>query len=115
MSDIANQLAFVSACRQVERVKGLADLYIVPPVASFSVLEFGSFEELKKIGLTHGRVEVDKWLKTFDAGEGFKSAWFQNSNSSSVNPTSDVISSGSSHSRNNSSRNLLEKEDIEKK
>ena len=87
MSDIANQLAFVSACRQVERVKGMADLYILPPVRDYSTLEFGAFEVLKEIGLKYGGNEIDKWLKRFDPGEGFQSAWLQNAKEQLCGPS----------------------------
>jgi len=107
MADIANQLAFVSACRQVERVKGLADLYILPPVRGHSVLEFGAFTILKQIGLTYGGEEIDKWLQRFDAGEGFKSAWFQKSKEQS----SGTPSPEKSKRRPNSSLNLFKNSD----
>ena len=79
MADIADQLAFVAACRQVERVKGMADLYIVPPVNDYSTLQFGDFDTIRDIGLRYGGSEIDKWLNSFNPGEGYKYAWHQKS------------------------------------
>jgi hypothetical protein len=106
MADIANQLAFVSACRQVERVKGLADLYILPPVGGYSTLEFGAFQTLKEIGLSYGGSEIDKWLKKFDAGEGFRSAWLQSATlpvQSGEGSSTTTAEEGSGRRKNNSS------------
>lgn len=66
MADIADQLAFVSAIQQIEKVKKLADVCISPPVQQYSVLDFGSFDILKQIGLTSARQEIEKWLKFLD-------------------------------------------------
>lgn len=105
MADIANQLAFVSACRQVERVKGLADLYILPPVRDYSVLQFGAFSTLKDIGLKFGGVTLDKWLQKFEAGEGFKSVWLQKSKEKSIG--SSPMANANKRRNNNSSLNLF--------
>lgn len=70
MSDIATQIAFVSACRQIQRVKGVADLYIVPPVNRYSTLDFGFFEEIKQIGLDYGRLSIDSWLQSLPPTKG---------------------------------------------
>jgi hypothetical protein len=67
MADIADQLAFVSAVQQVEKVKEMADVCICPPVQQFSVLQFGSFDELKRIGLVSARGEIERWLKLLDS------------------------------------------------
>lgn len=63
MGDIADQLAFVSAVQQVERVKEEADICIFPPVQKYSVLDFGSFDVLRKLGLDSARSAIKKWLR----------------------------------------------------
>lgn len=66
MADIADQLAFVSAIQQIEKVKEMADVCISPPVQQYSVLDFSSFDTLKHIGLVSARDEIEKWLKFLD-------------------------------------------------
>ncbi|CAE7820306.1 sws [Symbiodinium microadriaticum] len=75
MSDIATQIAYVSACRQIQRVKGVADLYIVPPISQYSVLDFGHFEEIKQVGLDFGRQSIDKWLESLPAKKKGQYGW----------------------------------------
>ena len=74
MSDIATQIAYVSACRQIQRVKGVADLYIMPPISQYSVLDFGHFDEIKKVGLDFGRQSIDRWLASLPS-KGKKYGW----------------------------------------
>lgn len=73
MADIADQLAFVSAVQQVEKVKDLADVCICPPVQQYSVLEFDAFDALKRIGLESARKEIEKWLTFLDTEVGASS------------------------------------------
>jgi len=56
LPEIQSRLAFVSCVRQLEQVK-CADYctYIRPPIDGFKSLQFGSFDEIMKIGYTHGK------------------------------------------------------------
>jgi hypothetical protein len=75
MADIATQIAFVSACRQIRRVRGIADLYIVPPVDKYSVLDFKYFQEIRQIGLEHGREVVKNWFDSLPNEEKSRFGW----------------------------------------
>jgi hypothetical protein len=85
MSDIATQIAFVSACRQIQRVRGIADLYIVPPVNRYSTLDFHFFEEIKQIGLDYGRNSIDMWLESLRSKGGVsKCSWLASAQASAA-------------------------------
>lgn len=75
MADIATQIAFVSACRQIRRVRGIADLYIIPPVDKYSVLDFQKCHELRQIGLEYGREVIEKWLSSLTVEEKKRLSW----------------------------------------
>jgi hypothetical protein len=75
MADIATQIAFVSACRQIRRVKGIADLYILPPVDKYSVLDFQCVTEIRQIGLDYGREAIAKWLDSLPIEEKNRLSW----------------------------------------
>ena len=62
MAEISTQLAYVAACRHINKIKSMADLYIRPPVEEYSVLDFGKFEELHDLGLSVGRERVKDWI-----------------------------------------------------
>jgi hypothetical protein len=62
MADISQQLVFVAACRQREKVKPLADLYLLPRVDQFSTLDFGKSNEIRKIGYDHCKEQLNPWL-----------------------------------------------------
>jgi predicted acylesterase/phospholipase RssA len=75
MADIATQIAFVSACRQIRRVKGIADLYILPPVDKYSVLDFHYVQEIRQIGLDYGREAIAKWLDSLPIDQRHRLSW----------------------------------------
>ncbi len=53
---------------QQARVKrNLADVYIRPPVESFNILGFASYEEIIEIGYETARAQIEQWLRTPDA------------------------------------------------
>ncbi len=67
MASVGDQLVFVTAVQQLQKVKPLADIFISPPVQDFSPMDYGQLDKLKQIGLICGREEIDKWLKVVDA------------------------------------------------
>lgn len=76
MADIATQIAFVSACRQIRRVRGIADLYILPPVDKYSVLDFQCNKEIRQIGLDYGREVISQWLESLPMEVKVRLSWF---------------------------------------
>nr|CAD7269112.1 unnamed protein product [Timema shepardi] len=56
LPDIQSRLAYVSCVRQLEEVKS-SDYceYIRPPIDKYRTLQFGSFDEIKDVGYTHGK------------------------------------------------------------
>ena len=90
MADIATQIAFVSACRQIRRVRGIADLYILPPVDKYSVLDFQCDQEIRQIGLEYGREVITNWLESLPTDERGRLSWLsqasQFKNKNKTNP-----------------------------
>lgn len=82
MADIATQIAFVSACRQIRRVKGVADLYILPPIDKYSVLDFQCHKEIRQIGLDYGREVISKWLESLPNEVKVRLSWLSTSKKS---------------------------------
>ncbi|XP_026288620.1 neuropathy target esterase sws isoform X3 [Frankliniella occidentalis] len=64
MPDIQSRLAYVSCVRQLEEVKN-SDYceYIRPPIDKYKTLQFGSFDEIKDVGYTHGKTYFAGLLK----------------------------------------------------
>ncbi|KAI8802399.1 hypothetical protein BJ742DRAFT_832941 [Cladochytrium replicatum] len=64
IAEIQSRLAYVSSVKQLEEAKNLEGvLYIHPPVSKFGILEFGSHEEIEKVGYEFGKDMVKKWRK----------------------------------------------------
>jgi len=55
LPDIQSRLAYVSCVRQLEEVRN-SDYctYIRPPIDRYKTLQFGSFDEIKDVGYSHG-------------------------------------------------------------
>ncbi|CAH1402894.1 unnamed protein product [Nezara viridula] len=56
LPEIQSRLAYVSCVRQLEEVKA-SDYceYIRPPIDKYKTLQFGSFDEIKEVGYSHGK------------------------------------------------------------
>ena len=83
MVDIGNQIAYISACKQMENAKEVADLFINPPIHTFKVLDFDRFDELKQLGVEYGRTVILPWFDEFmktEKGDTFK--WLDRKNRS---------------------------------
>ncbi len=81
MVDIGNQIAYISACKQMESAKEVADLFINPPIHAFKALDFDRFDELKQLGVEHGKLVILPWFDEFlktEKGEMFK--WLDRKN-----------------------------------
>ncbi|XP_075226516.1 patatin like phospholipase domain containing sws isoform X3 [Lycorma delicatula] len=64
LPDIQSRLAYVSCVQQLELVKN-SDYceYIRPPIDKFKTLQFGSFDEIKDVGYTHGKTYFTGMMK----------------------------------------------------
>ncbi|KAJ3192281.1 phosphatidylcholine and lysophosphatidylcholine phospholipase [Irineochytrium annulatum] len=64
MADIQTRLAYVGSVKQLEDAKAMENcLYLQPPVAAFSTLQFESFKEIFEVGYKYGKEMVRKWEK----------------------------------------------------
>lgn len=75
MADIGDQLAFISATEQMKRAKTMANLFMGPPVKHYTALDFSKFDEIRQIGLSYGREQVNDWYDNFmlsEESENFK-------------------------------------------
>jgi hypothetical protein len=63
MADIATQIGYVASCRQIERTKLMADMYILASVNQYSTLDFKCFDELRQLGLETGRKTIKEARK----------------------------------------------------
>jgi lysophospholipid hydrolase len=78
MADIGTQIAFISACRQMEQARSIADLFISPPVQRFTVKDFGKFDEIRQVGTEYGREVIDAWFEDFMKSEkGQSLSWLK--------------------------------------
>lgn len=65
MEEVQNRLAYVSCVRQLERVRANKSwLYVRPPVDRFRTLQFGSFDEIRTVGLEHGQAVLKEWTRS---------------------------------------------------
>ena len=76
MTEISQQLIFVAACRQVNRVKSLADLYIIPPVEAYTTLDFKKIVEIRELGYNTAKERVKEWLKGLQFAAG-NNSWLK--------------------------------------
>ncbi|KAJ3217038.1 phosphatidylcholine and lysophosphatidylcholine phospholipase [Dinochytrium kinnereticum] len=64
MADIQSRLAYVGSVKQLEDAKAMEGcLYLQPPVAAFSTLQFESFKDIFDVGYKYGKDIVRKWEK----------------------------------------------------
>ena len=67
----------------MEKAREIADLFLSPPIHSFTTLDFGKFEELKQLGVEYGKATIDPWFENFMKTEkGNKFKWLAKKNQS---------------------------------
>lgn len=65
LTEIQSRLAYVSCVRQLEAVKSdLSCEYIRPPTENIATLQFGSFDEVFRIGYSHCKTVLSGWTKS---------------------------------------------------
>lgn len=94
MADIGTQIAFISACKQMEKAREIADLFLSPPIHSYTALDFGKFEELKQLGFDYGKATIEPWFENFMKSEkSDKFKWLVKKNQLKQNTEIEIVKS----------------------
>eukprot|EP00607_Mallomonas_marina_P010550 CAMPEP_0182418908 /NCGR_PEP_ID=MMETSP1167-20130531/3287_1 /TAXON_ID=2988 /ORGANISM="Mallomonas Sp, Strain CCMP3275" /LENGTH=1191 /DNA_ID=CAMNT_0024593387 /DNA_START=314 /DNA_END=3889 /DNA_ORIENTATION=- len=74
MAQISQQLAYVSAKQQIKHARRLSDLYLKPPLDSYSIFDIPKLLEIKAVGYETANQEIRHWRKQLqhitDSGSG---------------------------------------------
>ena len=60
--DLMTRTTLLASVQKTEVVKKQVDLYIQPPVRSFGLLQFDSFDAIAEAGYVHGKATLEEWL-----------------------------------------------------
>ncbi len=60
--DLMTRTTLLASVQKTEVVKKQVDLYIQPPVRSFGLLQFDSFDAIAEAGYQHGKTTLAQWL-----------------------------------------------------
>ena len=61
--DLMMRTTLLASVQKTESVKKLVDLYIQPPVGSFGLMQFQSFDAIAAAGYEHARTALSDWKK----------------------------------------------------